>query len=69
MILTLILVYLVIIILEVPSMIRNGWRKELLIFSLVFILGIYLTLAQYYQWPLVNPLQAMIDNASRWTSL
>ncbi len=69
MILTLILVYLVILILEVPSLIRNTWRKELLVFSLVFIFGIYLTLAQYFQWPLVNPLQAMIDNASRWTSL
>ena len=69
MLLVLIVVYIVIIIMEVPALIKNGWRRELLIFSLVFVLGVYLSLAQYYRWPLANPLQSMIQSASQWIDI
>ncbi len=69
MLLVLIAVYIAIIILEVPTLIKNGWQREMVAFSLVFVLGVYLSLAQYYQWPLGNPLQNIIHNASQWLPL
>ncbi len=66
MILILILVYMVIIIIEVPALVKNNWHRELMIFSLLFILGVYLSLAQYYQWPLPHPLQGIIHNVAQW---
>jgi hypothetical protein len=57
----LIALYLTIIIQEVPSLVENQMYKELGIFGLVFIIGVYMTLAQLYEWPLPNPFEPWIQ--------
>ncbi len=51
----LILLGLLVIGLEVPGLWKQRLYKELLVFSLLFCLGIWLGLAQLYGWPLYNP--------------
>jgi hypothetical protein len=65
MLLLLFILYMVILLLEVPFLLQQRRRRELLVFSLVFALGVYLSLAQYFQWPLVNPLRGMLALAAR----
>jgi hypothetical protein len=47
--------YSAIVYVEVPSLVKNRMYKELGVFGLVFIIGVYMTLAQLYEWPLPNP--------------
>lgn len=65
MLLLLFILYMFILLLEVPFLLQQRRRRELLVFSLVFFLGVYLSLAQYFQWPMVNPLRGMLDLATR----
>ncbi len=51
----LIALYLTIIFLEVPSLVKNHLHKEIVVFGVLFIMGAYMTLAQLYEWPLPNP--------------
>ncbi len=69
MLLLLIAIYIIILAMELPALLKNGWRREVLVFSLVFVVGVYLSLAQYFHWPLVNPLQSIIHGSSHLLSL
>ncbi len=66
MIMLLILIYLAIMAVEVPVLLREGRRKELLVFTLVFLPGIYMSLAQYFHWFLPNPLAGVIARSAVW---
>lgn len=57
--------YVFVIVLEVPGLIKNRMLKELAVFSVFFALAVYLSLAQLYHWYLPNPFQSWIEqNAS-----
>jgi hypothetical protein len=66
MLLLLIIIYLAIIDLEVPILMREGRGKELLVFTLFFLPGVYLSLAQYFGWSIPNPLSGLISLTSQW---
>lgn len=66
MLLLLLVIYLTVIALEVPILLREGRRKELLVFAFLFLPGVYLSLAQYFGWSVPNPLAGLIVLFSHW---
>jgi hypothetical protein len=46
----------VILLIELPGLIKNRLYREIWVFSLLFLIGAYMACAQLYQWPLPNPL-------------
>jgi peptidoglycan/LPS O-acetylase OafA/YrhL len=46
----------VILLIELPGLIKNRLYREIWVFSLLFLIGAYMAFAQLYQWPLPNPL-------------
>jgi hypothetical protein len=52
----LILALSVILLIELPGLIKNQLYREIWVFSFLFLIGTYLACAQLYQWPLPNPL-------------
>ncbi|NLO20570.1 MAG: hypothetical protein GX119_01030 [Syntrophomonadaceae bacterium] len=66
MLLLLIVIYLAIIALEVPILLREGRRKELLVFAFLLLPGVCLTLAQYFGWYVPNPLAGVIALTAGW---
>lgn len=61
MVVLLLLIYLLIIAWEVPGLLREKMYRELVFFSVILVLGIYLSLSQFYGWPLINPLTPWIE--------
>ncbi len=61
MVALLLLIYLIIIAWEVPDLLQEKMYRELGLFTAVLILGIYLSLSQFYDWPLYNPLSSWIE--------
>ncbi|MDD2511382.1 MAG: hypothetical protein PHG94_09700 [Syntrophomonas sp.] len=61
MIWLLIAIYLAIIYIEVPGLLREKMYRELGLFTVVLVLGIYLSLSQFYDWLLFNPFAPWID--------
>ena len=59
MLILLIAIYLIIILVDVPPLLREGRHKELLVFLVVLALGIVYSLGQYYQWLLPNPVHGI----------
>ena len=51
-----ILAFTVVVLIELPGLIKNRLYREIWVFSFLFLIGVYLTFAQLYQWPLPNPL-------------
>lgn len=45
-------IYVIILFLEVPGLLKKQMYKELVVFAVFFILGVYATLANFYNWPL-----------------
>lgn len=68
LLLLLILIYIIILLLEVPTLWRHGWHRELFVFTGVFLLGVYLSLAQFFNWTLINPFESFIMVADRFFS-
>lgn len=55
-----IILYFIILVLEVPGLVKNRKRKDQLAFSVLFLLSVYLGLAQLYGWPIYNPFSPWI---------
>lgn len=51
-----ILALAVVVLIELPGLIKNRLYREIGVFSLLFLIGTYLACAQLYQLPLPNPL-------------
>lgn len=68
MILLVITIYIVIFLAEVPGLVYRKYYKELFVFIIVFLTGVYMSLAFYYQWPLAAPFQAITTYMERLTS-
>ena len=56
----LITIWLIIIMIELPSLIKKSLYHEILLFTILFAAGVYMSLAQFYDWPLYNPLEPLI---------
>ena len=52
------LVYILIIMIEVPGLLRKQLYRELTAFMVLFVIGLYMGLAFFYQWPLSAPFEA-----------
>jgi len=65
MIFYLIVIYLLIIFIEVPSLLKKNLYAELKAFSILFIIGLYMGLAYSYQWPLTAPFKVLITYMGR----
>ncbi|MEQ8176526.1 MAG: hypothetical protein ABRQ26_15855 [Syntrophomonadaceae bacterium] len=61
MIWILIAIYVVILGLELPALLKRKTRLELWTFTAYFIIGLYMSLAFYYNWPLIEPFQALVN--------
>lgn len=61
MIWILVAIYVVILGLELPSLLKRKTRRELWAFTAYFIIGLYMSLAFYYNWPLIEPFQALVN--------
>lgn len=59
MIWILLIIYLLIILIEVPALLKKQLYAELKAFMIVFIVGLYMGLALFYQWPLTEPFAAL----------
>lgn len=57
LIIVLIVIFLLIIFLELPSLLKEKLYKEVLAFSVVLIVGIFMSLANFYNWPIYNPIE------------
>lgn len=53
-------VAVIVILIEVPSLLKRKLRKELWVFSILLILGTGLSIAQGLHWNIPNPLDLMI---------
>lgn len=51
--------FVLILLIELPGLIRTGQHREIAVFTVVYLVGIYLTLSQLYNWPLYNPLPGL----------
>ncbi len=55
----LIVIYLLILLIEVPGLLKKQLYKELMIFMGFFIIGLYMGVAFFYHWPLLAPFEAL----------
>jgi len=55
MVFALILGFCVLIVLEVPGLVKNKMWKELCVYSVLMAIGIVYSLGQVLDWPLPNP--------------
>jgi hypothetical protein len=53
-------IYVVIVVLEMPAIIKNHMYREMWTFMAFFVVGLYMSLAQLYGWPLYNPFSPFI---------
>lgn len=61
MIWILIAIYILILALELPGLVKTPRRLELWVFSGYFLIGLYMSLAFYYNWPLAEPFEALVN--------
>ncbi len=60
MIWLLVAIYILILGFELPTLIKNRWHKELVVFSVLFIISVYMGMVQFYHWPFYNPLDSLL---------
>jgi hypothetical protein len=60
MITYLIIIYILILWSELPELWRLRWYKELAVFSVIFLLGFYMGMVQFYHWPFYDPFAAIL---------
>jgi hypothetical protein len=61
LLLLVIILYIIILWIELPRLIKKRWYKEMIVFGVLFVMAVFLSLAQYYQLPLFNPFTAIIS--------
>lgn len=49
-----------IIVLEVPSLYKEKLYKEIIVFTIILMLGVYLGMVQLHNWPFYNPLNQLV---------
>jgi len=53
-------IYVLILVFELPALIKKHWYKEIAVFSVLFIFGVYMGMVQFYHWPFYNPLDTLL---------
>lgn len=53
-------IYLLILLLELPDLIRNRWYKEITVFAVLFGISVYLGMVQFFDWPFYNVMDALL---------
>lgn len=56
-----IITYIIILWIELPRLIKNQWYKEMAVFGILFVIAVFLSMAQLYHWPIFNPFEAIIS--------
>jgi len=51
---------LAVLIMEVPTLVKDRMYKELGVFAVIFVIGLYVSLAFNYNWPLKEPFNALM---------
>jgi uncharacterized membrane protein len=52
-------IYILIIIIEVPGLLKKQQYKELTAFMVLFVIALYMGLAFFFQWPLSAPFETL----------
>lgn len=65
MVLILIIIYLLILLIEIPGLIVQKQYKEIIVFMGFFAISLYMGLAFFYQWPLTGPFEALLTYMER----
>lgn len=60
MLFLLILIFIIIILIDVPRLIKHQMYRELVAFSVLFVIGAVYSLGTFYHWPLPNPVAGLI---------
>lgn len=60
MIWILVAIYVLILVLELPALLKKKNRLDLWTFFGYFAAGVYMSLAFYYNWPLIEPFHALV---------
>lgn len=55
-------IYLLIIIIELPPLIKGRMYREIGVFAVFYLLGVYLSLVQFYSLPFFNPFIHFIEH-------
>lgn len=53
-------IYILILGSELPALIKNKWYREITIFTLIFLVSVYMGMVQFYHWPFYNPLDDLL---------
>jgi hypothetical protein len=56
----LVAIYVIILVSELPGLIKKHWYKEILVFSILFLFSVYMGMVQFYHWPFYNPLDSLL---------
>lgn len=56
----LIFIFILILALELPTLLRQGHYRALVVFSFFYLAGVYLGLAQFYGWNVYNPFETLL---------
>lgn len=59
MIFLLISIFLIIILIDVPPLVKQKMYKELAAFTVLFLIGVIYSLGQFYGWDLPNPARGL----------
>ena len=51
----LVIIYLLILAIELPPLVKNRWYKEIGVFAVLFLCALYMGMVQFYHWPMYNP--------------
>lgn len=62
----LLLINLLILVIEVPYLVRKRLYRELSVFTFFFAIGLYFSLGFYYHWPLQEPFVALVTYAGQY---
>ena len=59
MLVLLVMLFVTIILIDVPPLLRDKMYRELAVFSVLMAVAILYSLGQFYNWPLPNPVRAL----------
>jgi len=60
MIWLLVVIYILMLVFEMPTLIKNRWYKEIAVFSVIFIISVYMGMVQFYNWPFYNLMKELL---------
>lgn len=60
MVLLLMVVFILILVIELPALIKKHWYQEIAVFTVLFLIGVYLGMVQFYHWPFYNPFDTLL---------